>query len=140
MDMPFTYTCRHCTKRILLTLPLSFPPSTDFSPASQCRGAPGHEAWQPEPHTAPNRSQCQLLTLSRSVPGLCPLHALQGSRHRCVCVCVSVHAHTLVCLCVCLQVSMSKLSLTDQEESEHATVTANHGEWMREGPTFTTLC
>ena len=35
---------------------------------------------------------------------------------------------------------MSKLSLTDQEESEHATVTANHGEWMREGPTFTTLC
>ena len=57
-----------------------------------------------------------------------------------VCVCVYVHAHTLVCLCVCLQVSMAKLSLTDQEESEHATVTANHGEWMREGSTFTTLC
>ena len=138
MDMPFTCTCRHCTKRILLTLALPFPPSTDLSPASQCRGVPGHGAWQPEPHTAPIRSQCQLLTLSRSVPGLCPLHALQGSRHRCVCV--YVHAHTLVCLCVCLQVSMAKLSLTDQEESEHATVTANHGEWMREGPTFTTLC
>ena len=34
---------------------------------------------------------------------------------------------------------MGKLSLTDQEGSERATVTANRGECMREGPTFTTL-
>ena len=59
----------------------------------------------------------------------------------CVCVCVCVCAHMDKCvhiyihahMSVCLQVSMAKFSLIDLAGSERATMTANHGERMREG-------
>ena len=125
---------------------LCAPPFT-LCPASQRRGAPGHVgAWQPEPHAAPNRGQRHLLTLSRSVPGLCPPQATHcGDPDTRVCVCVYTCVCMCVCVCVCvctymhtyssvrLQVSMAKLSLIDLAGSERATVTANRGERMREG-------